>query len=175
MKKITLRKIVWKEPYSNRRCKDYYAYDSRLLTGYFGREYRKFDKRLIDSFVFSLLRQLGHLDCLSPPISFRERQAFTMEICMQLSRNLAVYMITPQRYSHKSRNMLASALMLLMQRVFRYRSGHGLPFVSSYTLSKKAFGRVVDFVNDSELLWSLADHWVQRYHKRLEGGYTEPL
>ncbi len=176
--KLTMREVkIDAVPYDNRRCCDYFAYRSRELAYYFGKNYRGriFDRGLIDSFVYGLLRKLGMLDCLDASICIRDRTKLSTEIIMMLARNLAVYLVLPQRYGGKSRNMLSTAMMLLTIRLLRYRSGHGLPFRSKYALTKKEFGHVIDFIDNSEYLWTLADYWVKRYHKRVRFGYCDKL
>lgn len=162
-------------PYNNRACGDYIAYNTKELYEYFGvTKHGKgvYDDNATYGLAYSIFRRLGALDVLDGSIGFRHIHNFQVEIVTYLAKNLAVYLIAPQRYNHRSRNMLASAVMKFMYRIERFRIGHNLPSKTRYPLGKKEFGYVIDFINDSEYLWTLAEYWVQRYHKRLKRGLT---
>ncbi len=171
MKKVT----VDPEPYNNRRSRDYISYRSKELKGIFGRHTDGIDRDKMKSLAYVLLLKLDALDCISDPISFRDRHSFQMEIITNITRNLGVYMVVPQRYGHESRNIIASSLSAFMLRIERYRHGHKLPFKSRYPLSKKEFGYLIDFIDNSTYIWTLADYWVKRYHKRVRFGYCDKL
>ena len=174
---VILKKVVIDPlPYNVRRCRDYLSYSQKDLREVFGMSFKRgYDRHMVDSLAYGILRKYDSLDCLAEPIPFRDRNNFSMEIVSFLARNLALYMLLPQRFGHKSRNVLASAFMRFTRRIQKYRSGHGLSFRTGENLTKKEFGYLIDYLDDQEYLWLLAEHWVQRYHQRVKRGFAEPL
>lgn len=171
------KKVVYMPvPYNKRRCRDYVAYSQKELREVFGHNYtRGYDRDMVYSLAWVIMQKYKSLDCLAEPIPFSDIQSFSMELVSYLARSLAIYMIVPQQFGHRSRNMLASAFMLFTRRIQKYRSGHGLPFVKGELLTKKELGHLIDFINNTEYLWQLSEHWVERYHQRVRRGHTYSL
>lgn len=165
------------EPYRNRACSDYLASSGAELRVIFGRDANRLHKgeHGLTLLAQMILRKLGHVDISETHIPIRDLHNFHVEIVGILAKNLAEYMLVPQRYNDEPRNVIAGALTMFMRRIRRFRGGHNLDYMPLYPLTKRKYGYLIDKIMDNGFLWDYAQRWVKRYEWRVKHGYVEPL
>ena len=161
-----------------KHCKDFVVSSHQELNTLFGSFPQRVHKNnpLLFSLADMVLMRLDHEDILkSDSIKFRDIKNFKVEIITKIARNLAEYILVPQRFNNDPSSVVASSLNLFTYRIGRFRSGHKLPMKTLHPLTKRQFGFLVKDILDNPFIWDYAYAWTERYKWRLEHGYTNPI